>query len=471
MGAARIHILDADEIAAIDEATRVLLYHTGVDVQSHTARRLLEQGGARVDAGSSRVLFSRTMIDRALANAPKSVVLASRDGKRDLRVPDGRTHVTTDGCGVNAWDLETGERRASTTSDLVNLTRVADAVDAVDVQWPMVVAGDVPTEIHGMTEAAATLEHTTKHVQHETLSTEQAEAYVRMASAVAGGADALRERPVVSSIQCSVSPLILEAGSTEGLMVLARAGVPVVPMSMVLLGGSSPVDLASGIVVANAENLASLCVAQAAAPGAPVLYSVSSGPVDMRSGSLGSGSPEFGLLNAAGVELGRAYGLPTLVGGFATDADSPGFQAGAEKIGTGVFSLLAGADLISGIGSVDTSNTLSLEQLVLDAELVEYVRRSRGPVRVDPDTIHLDLLSRLGPGGNYLKEMHTLKHFREALWSPEILQRDGFIEGQPSEARVRSRAQARARELLAKHTPAPLDPDVRKAVWDAVPEV
>ncbi len=470
MGAAQIHILNVEEIAAVDEATRVLLYHTGVEVQSSAARRLLERSGAQVSTGSSRVLFSRAMIDRALANAPRSVVLASRDGKRDLRIPDGRTHITTDGCGVNIWDLETGTRRASTTADLAALSRVGDALDAVDVQWPMVVAGDVPTEIHGMTEAATTLEHTTKHVQHETLSTEQAEAYVRMASAVVGGPEALRAHPVVSSIQCSVSPLILEAGSTEGLVVLARAGVPVVPMSMVLLGGSSPVDLASGIVVANAENLASLCVAQAAASGAPVVYSVSSGPIDMRSGSLGSGSPEFALLNAAGVEMGRHYGLPTLVGGFATDADSPGLQAGAEKIGTGMFSLLAGADLISGIGSVDTSNTLSLEQLVLDSELVEYVRRSRGPIRVDADTIHLDLLSRLGPGGNYLKELHTLRNFREALWSPEILQRDGFVDGQPSEARVRSRAQAKARELLAKHTPAPLDPDVRRAVWAAVPK-
>jgi len=466
---ARLRMLDSGDCEAIDEASRSLLFHAGVDVHSERARSALAEVGAMVDSNSIRVRFSDAVLKEALRSAPKEVLFASRDGKHDVRVPDGRTHVTTDGAGVNVLDLDTDERRPSTRKDLADLTRVADALDAVDVLWPMVVAGDAPQRIHVLVEAATAFEHTSKNVQHETLSREEAEALVAMAGAIVGGPEELRRRPIISSVQCPVSPLVLEGGSTEGLMVLARAGVPVLPISMVLMGGSSPVDLASALVLAGAENLASLCVAQAVAPGAPVIWSVCSGPIDMRVGSFASGSPEASLLSVAGVEMARHYRLPCLVGGFACDADSPGTQAGAEKLASGLLAMLAGADLLSGIGGVETDSCLSLEQLVIDADLVDYARRVLDPFLVSPETIHLDLLTRLGPGGNYLKERHTLTRFRDAIWSPRLFLRDGYMEDRGhAEPRLRAKAKARAAELLKGHEPAALDDDARAEIWRIV---
>ncbi len=467
MGAVRFRILEEAEVLAIDEATRTLLDATGVAVQSRTARSLLEAWGARIDTGSARVHLPSRVVDRALEAAPRGVLLASRDGGHDLRIPDGRTHVCTTGCGVNVWDLDTGARRPSTSKDLADLTRVADALDAAEFQWPMTTANDVPRERHDLVEAAVTFENTAKHVQHEALSRADAEALAAMAAAIAGGGDALRARPVFSAVQCPVSPLTLAEGATEGLIVLARAGLPVVPMSMMMLGGTSPVDLASALVLGNAENLASLCVAQAAAPGAPVIWSVTPGPIDMRTGALALGSPESAAANAAGVALARHYGLPSMIVGISCDADAPGFQAGVEKAGTAVLALLSGADLLAGIGGLETANTHSAEQLVLDDDVVGWARRAVEPVRVTPETINLDLLRRVGPGGNFLKERHTLQHFRAALWDPGMFLRDGHVPGRPAELRLRDRARSRAHELLKTHTPTPLDPDVRRAVWAA----
>ncbi len=465
MALPRFRVLDSAECSAIDEATRSLLFDTGVAVQSETARAVLADFGAMVDAHSNRVRFPNAVLDDALRSAPKEVFFASRDGKRDIRIPDGRTHVTTDGAGVNVWDLDTGERRPSTAADLADLTRVADALDAVDVQWPMVVAGDVPPERHGLAEIAIALEHTTKNVQHEALSRADAEAMVAIGAAVVGGPEALRRRPILSSVQCPVSPLILEEGSTEAVIVLARAGVPVLPLSMVMMGGSGPVDLAGALLIANAENLASLVVAQAAAPGAPVVWGISSGPVDMRTGSFAAGSPESSLLDVAGVEVARHYGLPCIVGGFACDSDSVGFQAGAEKLATGLTAMLAGPDFMTGIGGLDTDSTMSLEQLVLDADLVEYARRTAEAIRVDADALQLDLVKSLGPGGNYLKQRHTLENFRR-MWAPQMLLRDGHVPGQPAERRLRERAKARAAELRKTHRPEPLPEDVRNTIWE-----
>lgn len=462
----RLRILDPEDIEAIDASTRALLAQSGVDVHSPRARKALEGLGARAAGNGPRVRIPETALDRALAAAPHEIVLGSRDGKHDLRVPDGAVHMATDGCGVNVLDFETGERRPSTTKDLEQLTRVADALEVLDYQWPMSVAGDVPNEIHDLVEAATALENTTKHIQHEALSAGEARAIAGMAAAIQGGPEEVRRRPLVSSIQCPVSPLMLEEGSSEALMEFGRAGVPVAPMSMVLLGGSSPVDLASGLVVSNAEILASIALSQAAAEGAPVFWSIASGPIDMRSGSFGAGSPEMALLSAAGAELARHYRLPSLVASLASDADTPGFQAGIEKMGTGLATLMAGPDTVSGIGGLDTDSTMSLEQLVLDAEIVRYIRSVMRPLRVDEETVHLDMLLRVGPAGNYLKERHTLAHFREALWSSPILLREGYVEGRPAEERVRERARARVRDLLREHQVPPLDRDAHRRIWE-----
>ena len=458
--------METADLEAIDEATHALLAETGIEVHSAAARGALRAAGALVEGGSHRVRIPAAVLGEQLRKAPREILLASRDGRRDIRVPDGRTHVSTDGCGVHVLELETGERRESTTKDLADLTRVGDALEPLDYQWPMCVAGDVPSEIHDLVEAATALENTTKHIQHEALSAAEAEAMTDMAAAIVGGRRELRRRPIVSSIQCPVSPLVLEEGSTEALMAFGRAGVPVAPMSMVLMGGSSPVDLASALVVSNAEILASVVVSQVAAPGAPVFWSIASGPIDMRSGSFGAGSPEMAILSAAGTELARHYRLPSLIASLGCDADTPGFQAGIEKMGTGMASLLARPDTVSGIGGLDTDNTMSLEQLVLDAEILDYIQRVMRPVQVDADSIHLDMLQRVGPAGNYLKEKHTLLHFREALWSSDLLLREGFVEGRPNEERVRARAKAKAREILAKHDVAPLEADVRRRVWE-----
>lgn len=464
---ARLRTLDPADLEALDQATRTLLDRTGVDVNDKTAREALAAWGAHTAAGSRRVRIPERTLTRALESAPKRILLASRDGKHDVHIPDGRTHVCTTGCGVNVWDLDSGERRASTSTDLADLTRLADALDAADFQWPMVAANEVPSEVHDLVEAAVTLQSTTKHVQHEALSRGDAEKMVAMAAAIAGGTDALKERPLFSAVQCPVSPLTLAEGATEGMIVLARAGVPVVPMSMMLMGGSSPVHLASALVLGNAENLASLCVAEAASPGAPVVWSVAPGPIDMRTGALALGSPESAVANAAGVELARFYGLPSMITGFHCDTDSPGFQAGVEKAGSGLLSMLAGPDLLAGIGGVETANALSAEQLVLDEDVVEWVRRTIAPARIDADTINLDLLGRVGPGGNFLKEKHTLEHFREAIWDPTLFLRDGHVPGRPAEQRIRERARAKAREILRTHEPTPLEPEIRRALWKA----
>ncbi len=461
----RLRVLEPADLEAIDDATRTLLATSGIDVHSAAARRALEAAGAHLVKGGHRVLLPENVVREHLRKAPHEILLASRDGKRDIHVPDGRTHVCTDGCGVNVLDLETGERRESTAKDLADLTRVGDALAPLEYQWPLCVAGDVPSEIHDLVEAATALEYTTMHIQHEALSEREAEGMIEIAAAIVGGRQELRRRPLISSIQCPVSPMVLEEGSTEALMAFGRAGVPVAPMSMVLLGGSSPVDLASALVVSNAEILASVVVSQVAAPGAPIFWSIASGPIDMRSGSFGAGSPEMAVLSAAGTELARHYHLPSLVASLGCDADTPGFQAALEKVGTGMAAMLAGPDTVSGIGGLDTDNTMSAEQLVLDAEIVDYIQRVQRPFPVNDGSIHMDLLTRVGPAGNYLKEKHTLLHFREALWSSSLLLREGFVEGRPNEQRVRERARARAQEILKTHEVEPLAADVHERIW------
>lgn len=463
MGRFRLELLSDSGLDLIHKSSLRVLSKTGVLVDSHRAREILMDAGCVEASRANVILIPSDLVEEAIRKAPRKVRLASRNGKHDLEIPDGRSHVTTDGCGVNVVDRKSRERRRSTAQDLADLTQVADALSCAEVQWPMVSASDSPEPVHGIVEFLTTFRFTAKHVQHEALSAEEAEEQIRLASIILGRKETLERRPIMSSVQCPVSPLHLEAGSTEAALVFADHAVPVVPISMALLGASSPVNPASGLVISNAENLAMITLLQLAHPGSPMIYSISSGPIDMRSGAFACGSPELAILSVAGAGIASHYELPCLVSGFVSDSTLPSVQAGFEKMATGVFSLLAGADLISGVGALETDNCMSVAQLVLDSEIAEHAMRTAEGIQFTEDDLGIDLIERVGPASSFLKERDTLRNFRKALWMPKLSDRLSYDAWSASGSKdIVEKAWKEAEDILTHHNPEPIDEDILK---------
>ena len=457
IGIPRLAPLDEAGLEAIHRASLEVLERTGVVVPSARVRARLAAAGARVDDAACRVRLSAPFVEEAVAQAPSTYTLAGREPALDLPLDGAHGWLSVDGSAAEILDLETGTRRPSVAADLVLVTRLADALPEIAFLWQGAEAGDVPVAVRPLHELRIQLTNSSKHVQLMTAVTPfAAEHAVAMARAVAGGADALRRRPILSSFQVSLSPLTFEGEALEAAWVYAEAGVPAGFVTMAISCATAPATPAGTLVLTNAEVLAGIAILQTLVPGAPTFYGACSTVMDLRSALVACGGPEDLLYQAAVVQLARRYRLPVSVGTFAPGAKAPDWQAGLECGLSGMASLLAGADMLSGAGLLHGARVFALEEMVLDAEIFGLLRHFAGGPSVAPDDLAVEVIRAVGPAGNFLAEDHTIATMRR-LWTPRLFDRgtweDWEAAGRPT---PRDRARQRVRALLEAHEPAPL---------------
>ncbi len=462
MARALLNPLTKEEEDTVHSESIRILEEIGVKVTSQGVLALLKDAGAEVDTRTQIVKITEELVKEALGKAPREFSMCARDESKDVRLPAASVQGVNDGQPTDVWDMQTQSKRKARMDDLIDLTLVCDAMPEVDLYWPEVVATDFPAEVSNVHEYAASAIYTGKHVQHGAGSAEDAQALIDIASAIAGSEDELRRRPIVSITHTPITPLRYEEGDIDAAVMFARAGLPVVHLSMAISGSVCPVSLAGTITLVNAENLAGFFMSQSAAAGAPVLYSSESGPMDMRTGVFLSGSTEGALINAAGCQMARRYRMPSQVGGTAASGTMPGYEVGYQKAMSGLLPALAGADQVVGIGGFDRSGCESVEQIVMDCELWRNVLRACRGVMVDKDTLAFDAIARVGPGGYFMKDIHTLRHFKSEVLLPKIAMRP-YPPGAREEP-IREAARAEVRRILAGHRPAPVERSVLQSV-------
>ncbi|MFO0753032.1 MAG: trimethylamine methyltransferase family protein [Thermodesulfovibrionales bacterium] len=315
MGVGMQCLTDA-EIRDIHGATLKVLQYTGVKMFSRESLEIMAAGGADVDFTASTVRIPSYLVEEAVDSAPSSLILAARDPSQDVLIGGKRVHFTTFGAGFYVDDPITGRRYSSTKTDVGLTALVCDALESVSIFTGTLVATDMPHDTSGLHEAEAFLLNTTKHCQHGHLSNgRDARKFYEMAMAIAGGAEQLRKRPIVSTMVCPSTPLQFPAGVCEIIVESARTGIPVNILSMVMAGATGPVTLAGTLVVHNAEVLAGIVLNQLTSKGAPVIYGSSSTLFDLHTLTAPVGAPELGMISAAAAELARFYLLPSYVGG------------------------------------------------------------------------------------------------------------------------------------------------------------
>ncbi len=454
----RLEVLTAEEVRRIHAATLDVIESVGVRFPSPRALDVWEAHGASVDRQTMVVRAPGTLIEEALRQAPPVYPLAARDPALDLPLDGRHVYAGTDGCGVEVIDLETGEKRRSSLRDVEEIARVCDALEEVAFHWVPVSAQDRPPASRSLHELAAIWRNSTKHVQTESVVTaREARAAVEMARAIAGGADELRRRPVLSIMQCTTSPLAQDGGSLEAALVAAEAGLPVGFMTMASCAFTGPATVAGSLVVGNAEVVSALALMELAAPGAPVYYAAAQTAIDLRNGAYTGGGPEDFLFGAATNALADFYNVPLSMGSFATGAKEPDWQAGIENSLSTFMASAVVSDMLLGVGLLYGSRIWSYEQLLMDCEIYAIVRSMLRGIRVDDESLAMDAIRDAGPGGDYLTQPHTQRHMRE-LFRPRFLDRRSYGAWETEPDRPRDWARRRAKELLAGHRPEPLDP-------------
>jgi trimethylamine--corrinoid protein Co-methyltransferase len=453
----RLDILSPEDIQRIHTATLDIIENTGVRFPSPKALDIWEDHGATVDRDTAIVKAPGTLIEEALRQAPPTYDLAARNPDQDLALDGNHVFVGTDGCGVEVIDIQSGERRRSCWQDVADIARVADYLEEIAFHWVAVSAQDFPPETRGLHELRAVWENSSKHVQTESIYSEaEAQAAVEMATAIAGGREALRERPVLSIMQCTAPPLGQDGGSLEAALVAAEAGLPVGFMTMAACLTTGPATMAGTLAVGNAEVLSATALIQLAYPGAPVFYAAAQTASDLRTGAYTGGGPEDFLFGAATNQLSDFYNVPLSMGSFATGAKEPNWQAGIDNSLSTFMASVVMSDMLLGVGLLHGSRIWSYEQMLMDCEIFNIVYKMLKGIPVNDETLALEAIQAVGPGGNFLAQKHTLKHMRD-VYLPQFMDRRPYNVWEETGDGPRDWARAKAREILATHQPEPLD--------------
>lgn len=422
----------------------------------------LEKKGFEVDQSSQTVRMSPARVEAALEQAPRHISLYPRDQSERLTYDKGPLLMAA-GTGVAVIDLETGERRPSTSTDVAQLVRIQDALANIDIARPIITMNDVPPEHSGLVEYALALCNTTKHVHHRVLAPEDVDLLIEIGAAIAGSIERLRERPLFSGVYCPLSPLAYTPDNVKCILGYAKYGIPFQVLSQALLGANSPPTMLGPVIVTNAEVVGTITILHSLVPGTPVMYGAIPTPMDMRSGLVTYGTPEIGPLVALVGQMARYYGLVSVLIGLRTDAKQCDEQAGFEKA-INLWPVLPVADIIYGAGNLDTGLTCGYDQLVLDDELMGAARRQMNWKPCGDGQLEVEMIKQTGPKGDFLSKggsesLELTARAAKEFWYPKFFVRGDYEAWATERKDAGSLALEKAREILDTHAPPALPPE------------
>ena len=454
----QFRMLSDDQITELHQATLELMRRTGVQVEEPAAIELFARGGCWIDG--RRVRFPAHLVEWAIGVTPSRVMLCDRLGQPAVALEGERAYFGTGSDTPNIIDPYTGERRPAKKEDVARTSRLVDALPHLSFMMCSGIASDVPASLSDIHHFEAMAGNTVKPIVFTAWSLENLKIIVEMAERIAGGAERLQRNPFCALYTEPISPLKLGLEATQKLMYMAEKGLPTVFTPGLLTGANGPVTIAGGLVQGNAEMLAGFVLAELIREGTPLVYGGGVLPIDMRTTLMSYASPEFMMAACALKDMARHYRLPMFHFAGCSDAKTFDQQATLEGALWVMLAALNGGNLVHDMGYIDNGLTTSYQQLVVMDEVVGLVARFMEGIEVTEETMALDVIDQVGPGGHFLSEEHTLKHFRRN-WFPTLLDRSSYSTwsegGMPS---LGARAAALARELLEKHKPTPLPVDV-----------
>ena len=460
-----LRVLSDDEKAGVHERTLKILAETGVRVDTARGRQYLKDAGAEVNGTTKNVKFPRALVEESLRLAPKRFSLGARRPGWDLPMNSGECALMPDGEGITIIDRKTGELRPTTYNDWLESTRLVDALDEIGVYWAMAEPGEGVESIPDIIGHWRNMfRNCSKHIQDSSSTAEESRWLLEVLQAVFGDKETIRQKHPYSFLVCPQSPLIIEEAHTDAYLALKGWDIPVAVMPMPLMGGTGPGNMISMTILGNCEVLAMLCLVQAAEPGTPFIYAPALAVMNPRTGMLSSGAIENGLLSSAAVEMARYYDLPAEGSGGGTDTYAPGIQATLERAMNALLPMLSWPDLMVGAGLLGGSMILSLEQLVIDAEMFRMSKQTHRGILTREDKWLDDVIQRVGPGGHFLGEKSTRANMRSGEWLMPRLGEHGTINAWKDAGKkdVLEEAREKVEMLLSDHTPLPLGDDVEK---------
>ena len=450
-----IRMLSDEQIQEIHNTSLDILSRTGIVMKNEAGRELLLEAGAW--ESGERIKIPPLLVMDAIASAPSRIPMHNRLGELTMPLEAGKVFFGSGSDCIFTMDVETGQRRKATAEDVQRIAHLCDGLEQIDFVMSMGNPSDVPAMGVYLHSFIGMIRGSVKPNVYTANDRADMEDIYRIACAVAGGEDELREKPFLLHYSEPISPLLYNDESVDKLLFCAEKGIPVTYPPSPNTGGGGPITLAGALALGNAECLAGLVLSQLVRPGTSFLYGMNTAALDMKSAIVSYGAPEWAMGMPAWTDIGRWYDLPVWGAAGATDSKVVDAQAGIEATVSVMTAFLTRCNLVHDVGYIEYGTTSSMEMLVVADEIIREVRYIMGGVEVSERTLAREAIHRAKPGGGFLADDHTLDNWRWAQWRPELIDRmryDRWV--QKGRQDMTARANERARQILAEHEVPPL---------------
>ena len=444
--------LTEDSILKIHQTVTRVIEEVGFEVNSEAALQLFEQAGAWVDREERRVRLPKAKVLKLIGMAPPEVRLCGQEEKHDIYLGDNRVYTGTGGTALYIYEPATKQKRLANLEDLKRIARLVNRLDNIHLFMLPTYPNELPIEQVDVNRFFAGLDNTTKHIMGGVYTLDGIKQVLRMAEMVAGSAEKLDERPLISMIACSISPLKMDAQYGDLVIEIAQRGIPLVCPAEPLCGATSPITLAGNLVIQTADSLMGVMLTQIVKPGTPVIFGSVATNTNLSDFKYLAGSVEMGLLNAAGAQMAQFYHLPFYATGGMTDSKVLDAQSGYESALTSLLCALAGANFIhDAAGMMEFAMTACYEKFVIDNEILGMVMRAVAGVNVNKDTLAFNLIKEMGPGGNFVAAKHARRFMRGEHYHASLSDQNSREEWEAKgEKAIWQKAGATVKRLIAE---------------------
>jgi trimethylamine--corrinoid protein Co-methyltransferase len=459
-------LLTQVEVERVHEASLEILQEVGLLVRYAPARELFRAHGCHVDLETNRVRFPRAISEKYIKVLPPKFTFHGRDPRYDKTIPDDSPVIVTGSSAPDILDPVTGIERRAVIADIVRIAHLIQELPAYDMFSVSVLADDAPDNQFTLARLYPAMKYCTKPIRITSKDLPDARDILRLAYLVAGSEEAYRDHPFITHHYCPVvSPLTMDHLSTEAVMFFAEEGLPVYPTIVPNAGLTSPMSLAGTLAQGNAEFLAAACLMQMVREGTQLIYATLPTVADMRTGAYSSGGIECGMLHMAHAQMAHFYNVP--YGGYIglTNSKINDAQSGYETGLSTMAGLLAGMDMMNMGGLVEALKTFDFAKAVIDDEIAQMLKRVKRGLEFSEENLAVDVIKKIGPGGSFIVEPHTIKRMKTAGLLTKLSDRETRSQWTKKGALdIHARAMLRVREILARPSSTLFSPEVEDRI-------
>jgi len=453
-------VLSDDQIEDIYLGALQVLERTGTRIYNDEGLELLQGAGCQVSDGNL-VRIPSWLVKASLETTPERITLAGRDRSKRVVLEYNKIYFGTGSDCPFVLDPYTDERRRYTFKDIYNAAKIAEASPHIDFHMSLGLTSDVPIGSYDRHQLLAMLQGTTKPLVITAMDKNGLADQYEMACELLGGPEEFAKAPLFVIYIEPSSPLSNSKEAVDKVLYTAEMGIPAIYTPCPICGATAPATLAGLMVQCLAECLPGIVLAQLKKKGAAIIIGGVMSILDMSTTILSYGAPELSLLSAAMTDVAKWLRLPMFSTAGCSDAKALDQQAAIESAISIAIAALSGANLIHDVGYLESGLIGSYDMLVMSNEIIGMVKHILRGITVDDEHLAVHVIDRVGPGGHYLGDDHTLKHFRTEFWYPTLLDRTRWEDWKAAGSKsLGQRVREKVLDIIENFEPEPLDPDV-----------